>query len=112
METELNLDPDSNLDPNLELDQELNADPDPYLQIILGPAGSRSTTLNFSNFFLVHLYDKTKFLRFIVHSSMIITVRVIPNIVRKLLILTQFWLFDLIENMLNDVVVPFFSLNR
>ncbi len=39
---------------------------------------------------------------------MIITFLVIPNIVRKLLILTQFWLFDLVENMLNDVVVPFF----
>ncbi len=38
---------------------------------------------------------------------MIITFRVIPNIVRKLLILTWFWRFDLVENMLNDVVVPF-----
>jgi hypothetical protein len=52
--------------------------------------------------------NKTKFLRFLVHSSMIITFWVIPNIVRKLLILTQFWLFELIENMLNDVLVPFF----
>ncbi len=51
--------------------------------------------------------DKTKFLRFLVHSSMIITFRIIPNIVRKLLILTWFWLFELIENMLNDVLVPF-----
>ncbi len=51
--------------------------------------------------------DKTKFLRFLVHSSMIITFRVISNIVRKLLILTRFWLFELIENMLNDVRVPF-----
>ncbi len=56
--------------------------------------------------------DKTKFLRFLVHSSMIITFRVIPNIVRKLLILTRFWLFELIENMLNDVLVTFYSLNR
>ncbi len=40
---------------------------------------------------------------------MIITFRVIPNIVRMLLILTQFWLFDLVENMFNDVVVPFFK---
>jgi hypothetical protein len=37
-----------------------------------------------------------------------ITFQVIPKIVRKLLILTRFWLFDLVENMLNDVVVPFF----
>ncbi len=51
--------------------------------------------------------DKTKFLRFLVHSSMIITFRVIPNIVKKLLILTRFWLFELIENILNDVLVPF-----
>jgi hypothetical protein len=40
---------------------------------------------------------------------MIITFQVIPNIVRKLLILTRFWLFDLVENMLNDEVVPFFK---
>jgi hypothetical protein len=39
---------------------------------------------------LVYPLDKTKFLRFLVHSSMIITFRVIPNIVRKLLILTRF----------------------
>ncbi len=52
--------------------------------------------------------DKTKFIRFLVHFSMIITFWVIPNIVRKLLILTRFWLFELIENMLNDVLVPFF----
>ncbi len=51
--------------------------------------------------------DKTKFLRFLVHSSMIITFRVIPNIVKKLLILTHFWLFELIKNMLNDVLILF-----
>jgi hypothetical protein len=51
--------------------------------------------------------NETKFLRFLVHSSMIITFRVIPNIVRKLLILTRFWLFELLKNMLNDVLIPF-----
>ncbi len=51
--------------------------------------------------------DKAKFLRFLVHSSMIITFQVIPNIVRKLLILTGFWLFELIKNMLSDVLIPF-----
>ncbi len=60
----------------------------------------------------MYLLDKTKFWRILVHSSMIITFRVIPNIVRKLLILTRLWLFELIENMLNDVLVPFYSLNR
>ncbi len=51
--------------------------------------------------------DKTKYLRFLVHSSMIITIRVIPNIVKKLFILTRFWLFELIKKMLNDVLIPF-----
>jgi hypothetical protein len=51
--------------------------------------------------------DYIKFLRFLVRSCMIITFRVISNIVRKLLILTRFWLFELIENMLNNVLVPF-----
>ncbi len=41
METELNLDPDSNQDPN----PELIMDPDPYLQIISDPAGFGCTTL-------------------------------------------------------------------
>jgi hypothetical protein len=39
LETELNLDPDSNPDP------ELITDPDPNLQIISDPAGSGCTTL-------------------------------------------------------------------
>jgi hypothetical protein len=39
LETELNLDPDSNPDP------ELMTDPDPNLQIISDPAGSGCTTL-------------------------------------------------------------------
>ncbi len=38
---------------------------------------------------------------------MIIIFRVIPNIVRKLLIFTRFGLFELVENMLNDVLVRF-----
>ncbi len=38
---------------------------------------------------------------------MIITFRVIRNIVGKFLILTRFRLFELVENMLNDVLVRF-----
>ncbi len=41
METDLNLDPDSNPDPN----PELITDQDPNLQIILDPSGSGCTTL-------------------------------------------------------------------
>jgi hypothetical protein len=43
LETELNLDPDSN--PDLESDPELITDPDPNLQINLDPVGSGCTTL-------------------------------------------------------------------
>jgi hypothetical protein len=43
LETELNLDPDSNPDP--ESDPELITDPDPNLQIIPDPSGSECTTL-------------------------------------------------------------------
>ncbi len=43
---------------------------------------------------------------------MIINFRVIPNIVRKLLILTRFWLFELVENILNIVLIPLKKLNR
>jgi hypothetical protein len=43
LKTELDLNPDSNLDP----DQKLITDPDPNLQIISNPFGSRSTTLDF-----------------------------------------------------------------
>ncbi len=57
--------------------------------------------------FLAYSLDKTKFLKFLVHSSIVITFRVITNIVRKLLILTWFWLFELVENMLNDVLILF-----
>ncbi len=44
-------------------------------------------------FFFVYPLDKTKFLSFLVHCSMINTFRVIPNNVRKLLILNRFWHF-------------------
>jgi hypothetical protein len=43
LETELNLDPDSN--PDTESDPELITDPDPNLQIVSDPAGSGCTTL-------------------------------------------------------------------
>jgi hypothetical protein len=47
METEINLDPDSNPDPNPQSDPELITDPDPNLQIISDPARSGCTTLVF-----------------------------------------------------------------
>jgi hypothetical protein len=50
LETELNLDPDSNPDP------ELITDPDPYLQIISDLAGSGCTTLK--SLFLDELLTK------------------------------------------------------
>jgi hypothetical protein len=39
---------------------------------------------------------------------MVIIFRVILDTVEKSLILNQFWYFDLVENMLNDMVVTFF----
>jgi hypothetical protein len=58
--------------------------------------------------FLKNGKDKTKFLIFLLHCSVIIIFRVIPNTVRKLLILPSFYTFDLDENMLNDIIVNFF----
>jgi hypothetical protein len=40
---------------------------------------------------------------------MIIIVRVIPNTIGKLLILPGFDIFDLDENMLNNMIIDFFS---
>ncbi len=40
---------------------------------------------------------------------MLIIVEVIPNIVRKSLILTQFWQFELKGNILNDTIVDFLN---
>jgi hypothetical protein len=53
--------------------------------------------------------DKTKYLSFLVHCPMLIIVEVIPNIVRKSLILTQFWQFELKGNILNDTIVDFLN---
>ncbi len=39
-----------------------------------------------------------------------ITFRVILNNIRKSIILTQFLIFDLDENMLNDIIADFFWL--
>jgi hypothetical protein len=39
-----------------------------------------------------------------------ITFRVIINNVRKSIILTQFFIFDLVENMLNDIIADIFWL--
>ncbi len=39
-----------------------------------------------------------------------ITFRVILNNVRKSIILTRFFVFDLVENMLNDIIANFFWL--
>jgi hypothetical protein len=39
-----------------------------------------------------------------------ITFRVILNNVRKSIILTRFFIFDLDENMLNDIIADFFWL--
>ncbi len=38
------------------------------------------------------------------------TFRVILNNVRKSIILTRFFIFDLVENMLNDIIADFFWL--
>jgi hypothetical protein len=46
LETELNLDPDSNPDPNPDLELITDTDPDPNLQIISDPSGSECTTLS------------------------------------------------------------------
>jgi hypothetical protein len=56
--------------------------------------------------------DKTEFLIFFVHCSVMITFQVIPDKVEKSLILTGFNMFDLCENMLKDMVVDFFSLHQ
>ncbi len=39
-----------------------------------------------------------------------ITFRVILNNVKKSIILTRFFIFDLVENMLNDIIADFFLL--
>ena len=40
-----------------------------------------------------------------------ITFRVIINNVRKSIILTRFFIFDLVENMLNDIIADFFIIS-
>jgi hypothetical protein len=62
------------------------------------------------NFFNWISKTKLNLYGFFVHYSVVITFRVILNNVRKLIILTRFFIFDLDENILNDIIADFFWL--
>jgi hypothetical protein len=50
--------------------------------------------------------------KILVHCPLILVVRVIPNAIRKSLIVTLFQHFYLDENMFNDIEVDFFGWYR